>query len=82
MKTLQYTDHARMRMAQRGIQESAIEFVIRYGHKEHRQGYVFYFLGRKNIPKAMKAQMIDRCINLIVVISGSVVVTCYCKLPR
>jgi hypothetical protein len=48
------TNHSRQRCAQRGIDERAIAFVLRYGQKIHRTGVTFYFLGQRDIPDAYR----------------------------
>ena len=45
---LQYTDHARQRMAQRGITEQDIAEVIRIGLRIRKAGVIFYFMRRKD----------------------------------
>lgn len=45
---LKYTDHARTRMAQRGITEQDIAQAIRIGLKIRRAGVIFYFVRRKD----------------------------------
>ena len=46
---MKITDHAEVRMAQRGITEQDIETVMQYGHCLRRTGVTFYFMRRKDI---------------------------------
>lgn len=50
------TVHAFRRCAQRQVDNEAIEMVIRHGRKVHRTGVVFYFLGRRDLPEALRRQ--------------------------
>lgn len=50
------TDHALKRCAQRQVDSEAIELVTSYGRKIHRTGVVFYFLGRRDLPEALRRQ--------------------------
>lgn len=47
------TEHAELRMAQRNISWSDIEFVLDHGRKLYRNGVIFYFLRRCDIPKCL-----------------------------
>ena len=48
------TDHARLRCAQRRLDPDAFAFVKRHGRKVRRTGVTFYFLGRRDIPGALR----------------------------
>lgn len=48
---LQFSAHALIRMAQRGISSQEIEYVCEHGRCFHRAGSVHYFLGKKDIPR-------------------------------
>lgn len=48
---LQFSTHALIRMAQRGISSQEIEYVCEHGRRFHRGGSVHYFLGKKDIPR-------------------------------
>lgn len=48
------TGHGMLRCSQRNIAESDLSFVRKYGRKFHRTGAVFYFLGRRDIPKNLR----------------------------
>lgn len=45
----QYTDHARIRMAQRGITEQDVARVILVGMRVRNAGAVFHFMRKKDI---------------------------------
>lgn len=50
------TTHAFRRCAQRQVDSEAIELVINHGRKVHRTGVIFYFLGRRDLPEALRRQ--------------------------
>ena len=43
------TDHARMRMAQRGVSPCAVELVLRYGRTLHARGTTYRVIGHKEV---------------------------------
>jgi hypothetical protein len=45
-----YTDHARLRMAQRGISVEDVRNVLRFGSLNYSGTAVIYFLGKDDIP--------------------------------
>ena len=47
------TEHAELRMAQRNVSWSDIEFVLDHGRKLYRNGVIFYFLRRCDIPNGL-----------------------------
>ena len=47
------TEHAEWRMAQRNVSWSDIEFVLDHGSKHYRNGVIFYFLRRCDIPRCL-----------------------------
>jgi hypothetical protein len=44
------TKHAQLRVAQRNLDQEAIEYVICYGERLHRAGALIYFLRKRDIP--------------------------------
>ena len=48
---LQFSAHALLRMAQRGISSQEIEYVCAHGRRFHCGGSVHCFLGKKDIPE-------------------------------
>ena len=75
---LSYTDHARVRKAQRAVSDEAIEAVLLYGKPWHqRKGRVALHLGRKQVEAARKQGVDLRSYEntAVVVADGRVVVT-------
>lgn len=52
------TDHASLRMSQRGIQHDQLNAVLRFGRCHHTRGARFFFVGRKEV-KQYASQGID-----------------------
>ena len=48
--TIAYSEHAQVRMAQRGLSQEDVEYVCRYGRLIRGAGALHRFLGRKDIP--------------------------------
>lgn len=46
------TYHATTRLAQRNLTTTDVAYVLRYGQRLHRDGVVFYFLGKRDLPAA------------------------------
>lgn len=44
-----FTDHAQMRMGQRGISERCVVMVLRYGRTVHARGTVYRVIGHKEV---------------------------------
>ena len=64
---INYTDHAKRRMAQRGITKRRVQLVLTYAKKIHRQGFLFHIMRDKDLPKKMDAHMRGRLKHLVVV---------------
>jgi hypothetical protein len=77
MSDIMFTDHARTRIAQRGIQLDAVRTAVDFGRRQFRQGYQFYFLGQKYLPANLTPAQRDRLSNLLVVCRGNLVITAY-----
>ena len=76
---LSLTNHAAIRMQQRGISRSALQTVMDFGRRIHAKGLTFYVVGRKEV-----ALYADRGVNLanfegmqVLVGTDGVVVTTY-----
>lgn len=76
---LTLTDHAAIRMQQRGISRAALQTVLDFGRRIHAKGLTFYVVGRKEV-----AVYADRGVNLasfegmqVLVATNGVVVTTY-----
>ncbi|MCC5904827.1 MAG: DUF4258 domain-containing protein [Balneolaceae bacterium] len=64
---IQYTDHAKRRMAQRAVTKDQVILVLRHAKKIHRQGFLFHIMRDKDLPKGLDAQMCGRVKRLVVV---------------
>ena len=64
MQAIQITDHARVRIQQRGIPEDVLPFLFKYGKKMHdkRGGKVLYLdkSGRERIRRECDQQTLNR----------------------
>ena len=49
--TLQFTDHAVLRVCQRALSFQDVEYVVQHGRRHWAGGVLHCFLGRKDIPK-------------------------------
>jgi len=49
------SNHARIRMAQRGINSSQVQQALTYGKPIYRQGFIFHVMRNKDIPDHLKA---------------------------
>jgi hypothetical protein len=75
---LQHTVHSRSRAAQRCIDHQRIDTVMVYGETVYKQGLVFMYLGKDQVPDHL-ARDRDKYANTVVVLSGdsNQVITCY-----
>lgn len=64
------TDHASLRMAQRGISDPQVNDTIRYGKKIYRQGLVFHIMRDKDIPDGFSAKQRGQLKRMVVVTAG------------
>ena len=76
---LSLTNHAAIRMQQRGISRAALQAVLDFGRRIHAKGLTFYVVGRKEV-----ALYADRGVNLtnfeglqVLVAADGAVVTTY-----
>ena len=76
---LSLTDHAAIRMQQRGISRAALQTVLTFGRRIRAKGLTFYVVGRKEV-----ALYADHGVNLakfegmqVLVATDGVVVTTY-----
>jgi len=74
-----YTDHARIRICQRGITTEEIQSIVESGTCVLKQGLRFYYGGSKLADKFHEQGLSDSSRNLVVVMDGeeNVVITCY-----
>lgn len=64
---INYTDHAHLRMSQRGITKDLVIQALAFAHCYHKQGYLFYFVRYKDMPEDMVPRRRDRLKNLTIV---------------
>lgn len=76
---LPLTDHAQMRMNQRGISETVVAMVLRYGRTVHARGATYRVIGHKEV-----SRFAERGINLrdadgihVLLASDGAVITAY-----
>ena len=79
LSPLSLTNHAAIRMQQRGISKAALQAVLDFGRRIHAKGLTFYVVGRKEV-----ALYADRGVNLtnfeglqVLVAADGAVVTTY-----
>ena len=87
LPTWAITEHARLRMSQRGIGKDDVEEVLRLGRCQHAHGARFYFVGRKEVQRyARQGLNIRHLENLQVLLAphSDDVITVYrsVRLPR
>lgn len=83
-----YTNHANARKQQRGISDTMIDMVLKYGCSEYHRGYEIVFLNKQAYQKIcfllkhsgkksgqITNQLISKLKKVYVVLSGGVVVT-------
>ncbi len=81
------TEHARLRMSQRGIRRSDLAEVLNLGCCRHTRGARYYFIGRKEVSRyARQGLDVRRLENLQVLLAPNSddVITAYrnARLPR
>jgi len=80
MSNIIATTHAKQRMCQRGIKNSSVNFVLEYGKKIYRQGYIFHVMRDKDFPSGISPAKLGYLKRLVVVTTSElqpVVVTVY-----
>ena len=50
LEKLTFSEHALIRMAQRKLSESDVEYIVQHGTRYHNAGGLFCFLGKMDIP--------------------------------
>lgn len=74
--TFEHSEHSYQRAQQRGISGLQLETALKYGETMLKQGYIFYILGKNNIPEKLRKEK-DKLVNTIVLVSGKTIITCY-----
>lgn len=65
------TDHACLRMSQRGIRREQLSAVLRFGRCRHTRGARFFFVGRKEICRYAREGLDLRSVENIHVLMAS-----------
>ena len=71
------TEHAKKRKSQRGISIRLINITLDYGKTFFRQGYIFYVLIYKNIPKSIYSKFKNKSEGTVVVCKDQKIITVY-----
>lgn len=74
-----HTFHSKIRAEERGIDEETISTILYYGTDFYLQGYIFYTLLAKDLPRSIAEKIRKKTRNIIVMTaeSGRLVITCY-----
>lgn len=75
---LHHTVHSKARAAQRCIDMQRIDTVVTYGKSVSKQGLIFMYIGKDQVPMHLARQR-DKYANTVVVLAGDsgTVITCY-----
>ena len=82
-RTYGITNHAYVRMSQRGISKDAMAVVLKYGRRVHAQNVIVYFFGKKEMTRYLKPNQhaskwaAFRDIHVIVSSSDNTIITTY-----
>lgn len=68
--------HAARRMARRNLSVGDVALVLWLGHKEHRTGADFFFLGERDVPPGLE-RALERLVGTTVVAVGGCILTVY-----
>lgn len=80
-KSIFLSDHALMRLAQRNLHQSEIEYVLKYGRRIYNGGVLHVFFGSKDIPgKDLRNKRAHQLVGTTILVNSKtkdVVVTAY-----
>lgn len=78
-RPLRFTKHARRRSSRRNVEPNAVDYVLAHGRMLHRTGAVFFFLGRRDVPRGDRGQSWAARLEgtIVVVAQDGVVITVY-----
>ena len=74
------TPHAKTREKQRGLWDDVLQFILDFGHAEHRKGFAYYCLRERSLPPYLADTTLARQARPWVVVvggRGEVVITAY-----
>ena len=74
---LMHSFHSSKRADQRGVSDEVLRIVISYGKVIRKQGLMFYLGTTKSFPGYIDHKLIEKSCDVVVVVSGSEIVTCY-----
>lgn len=72
-----HSNHSAQRADQRGVSDEVLKLVITYGKLIRKQGLKFYVGFTKNFPKNIDHNLVEKSSDVVVVVSGFEIVTCY-----
>ena len=76
LEKLTFSAHALMRMAQRKLSTTDVEYIVNHGTRYHNAGCLFRFLGRKNIHDKEKERL-EGSVVLLDSDTETIVITVY-----
>lgn len=74
---LVHSFHSSKRADQRGVSDEVLRLVISYGKVIRKQGLEFYLGTTKNFPGNIDHRLLEKSSDVVVVVSGSEILTCY-----
>lgn len=74
---ISHSSHSYLRAKNRGFSTKDIWLAIDYGEIKQKQGLTFYVVLEKNLPESLDDKTKDRINNLVVIVNGSQILTCY-----
>jgi len=76
LEKLTFSEHALIRMAQRKLSETDVEYIVNHGMRYHNAGCLFRFLGKRNISDKDKERL-EGSVVLLDSETETVVITVY-----
>lgn len=76
------TDHARVRLAQRGIRPEAVALALRWGRHRYSHGDRLFFLARRDLPGGLGHELARRAEGTVVVVTPTGAIRTVFRNPR
>ncbi len=76
LEKLTFSEHARIRMAQRKLSATDVEYIVHHGIRYHKAGCLFRFLGKRHILDKEKERL-EGSVVLLDSDTETVVITVY-----
>jgi len=76
LEKLTFSEHALIRMAQRKLSETDVEYIVQHGTRYYNAGCLFCFLGKKDIPDK-KQERLEGSVVLLDSETETVIITVY-----